>query len=235
MANGVSRKNGSPKKQLVRQAPRTAVMIDGSYFLKRFRYLQGAKSPKVTAESLHKMALEHSNDGDLYRIFYYDCPPLDKKAHNPVNQKAIDFSKTPEYQFRMDFLTELKRKRKVAIRLGALRDGKRWAINPDLTKKILSGKTTIGELTETDVIYDCQQKGVDMKLGLDIASLAYKKMVNRIVLVTGDSDFVPAAKLARKEGIDFILNPMWGNIKDDLFEHIDGLQCPIPKKSSSKK
>ncbi len=29
-----------------------------------------------------------------------------------------------------------------------------------------------------------------MRIGLDIASLAYKKQVNQIVLISGDSDFV---------------------------------------------
>ena len=62
-----------------------------------------------------------------------------------------------------------------------------------------------------------------MKIGIDIASLAYKKQVDQIILISGDSDFVPAAKLARREGIDFILDPMWTKIKPNLFEHIDGL------------
>ena len=61
-----------------------------------------------------------------------------------------------------------------------------------------------------------------MKFGVDIASLAYKKQVNQIVLIAGDSDFVPAAKLARREGIDFVLDSLGAPIKDQLFEHIDG-------------
>ena len=79
-------------------------------------------------------------------------------------------------------------------------------------------------MTQADIIFSVDQKGVDMKIGLDIASLAYKKQVNQIVLISGDSDFVSAAKLARREGIDFILDPLGAKIKDDLFEHIDGLQ-----------
>lgn len=69
-----------------------------------------------------------------------------------------------------------------------------------------------------------------MKIGLDIASLAYKQQVDQIVLVAGDADFVPAAKLARREGIDFILDPLWSSVSADLHEHIDGLQsvCPRP-------
>jgi uncharacterized LabA/DUF88 family protein len=60
--------------------------------------------------------------------------------------------------------------------------------------------------------------------------MAYKKLVDQIILIAGDSDFVPAAKLARRDGIDFILDPMWATIRPDLHEHIDGLrsvlQCP---------
>lgn len=63
-----------------------------------------------------------------------------------------------------------------------------------------------------------------MKIGIDIASLAYKKQVDQIILISGDSDFVPAAKLARREGIDFVLDPLWASIKPNLHEHIDGLR-----------
>lgn len=77
---------------------------------------------------------------------------------------------------------------------------------------------------------DLRQKGVDMRIGLDIASLAFKKQVSKIILMAGDADFVPAAKLARREGIDFVLDPMWQRIPPDLNEHIDGLRsvCPRP-------
>jgi len=72
-----------------------------------------------------------------------------------------------------------------------------------------------------------------MRLGIDVASLAYKQQVNTIVLVSGDADFVPAAKLARREGIDFMLDPMWATIRPDLSEHVDGIRsvCPKPGRS----
>ena len=73
-----------------------------------------------------------------------------------------------------------------------------------------------------------------MKIGLDIASLAYKHQVEQIILIAGDSDFVPASKLARREGIDFILDPMWAEIKDNLFEHIDGLKSQWKKRGESQ-
>ncbi len=58
---------------------------------------------------------------------------------------------------------------------------------------------------------------------IDISTLSFKRQVNQIILISGDSDFVPAAKHARREGIDFILNSLGAPIKEDLFEHIDGL------------
>ena len=86
------------------------------------------------------------------------------------------------------------------------------------------------------VLPPIEQKGVDMRIGLDIASLAYKKQVDQIVLISGDSDFVSAAKLARREGIDFILDPLGAPVKPDLFEHIDGLRtCDSNFKISDKK
>ncbi len=68
-----------------------------------------------------------------------------------------------------------------------------------------------------------QQKGVDIKIGIDIIHLAYKKLVDQIVLITGDSDFVPAAKVARTEGIDVILDSMGSKVTDKLAEHVDGM------------
>ncbi|EPJ4168896.1 NYN domain-containing protein [Citrobacter freundii] len=59
---------------------------------------------------------------------------------------------------------------------------------------------------------------------MDITTLAYEKLVDVIVLVAGDSDFVPAAKHARIKGIDFILDPLRQNVTASLSEHIDGVQ-----------
>ena len=42
--------------------------------------------------------------------------------------------------------------------------------------------------------------------------------------VAGDADFVPAAKLARREGVQFVLDPLWRSVSPDLLEHIDGLR-----------
>lgn len=100
-------------------------------------------------------------------------------------------------------------------------------IKPEAAKRLLNGKTKVEDLVAEDLELHMEQKGVDMRIGVDISSLAFKGQVKQIILISGDSDFVPAAKQARREGIDFILDPMKAPIKQDLFEHIDGIRTPI--------
>jgi len=215
---------------------RTAILVDGGFFHKRYRSIFKPKTldPVKIATDLWEMCLSHLSQSnneryDLYRIFYYDCLPYDKKQHNPITGNVIDFSKTDQFKFQVEFFKELKKKRKIALRLGVLNDNRRWIIKPGKTKDLLKKKISIDDLNETDVIYDLNQKRVDIKIGLDIASITLKRQVNQIILISGDSDFVPAAKLARREGIDFILDPMWNPIQPHLFEHIDGLISKIKK------
>lgn len=211
---------------------KTAILVDGGFYRKRAQSKLGDKIPAERAKELNDYCYRHLSKQDstldkteLYRIFYYDCPPMDKKLYHPLLKKQIDFSKSDLYTWMNDFLNELKRKRKFALRLGKLADAQAYyTIRYEMLKKLCNGAISLNDLKEEDFMLALDQKGVDMKIGLDIASLAYKKQVDKIVLISGDSDFVPAAKLARREGIDFILDPLYSPIKPDLFEHIDGLQ-----------
>lgn len=216
-----------------------AILIDGGFFLKR--YFKLYKNPKThtpaeVAKNLYTLAHRHVGDDNyLYRIFYYDSVPFDKRLHNPISGKVIDFAKSDQAKFRNEFFEELKKKRKVALRLGYLRESKNWLIRPRLTKELFKKNIAVDDLKEDDVFYELRQKGIDIKIGIDIASMAIKRLVDRIVLFSGDSDFVPAAKLARREGIDFILDPMWNPIDANLFEHIDGLKSTCPKPVKTRK
>jgi len=97
-------------------------------------------------------------------------------------------------------------------------------LTQEQVRKIAVLRTLWQSLDSHSVRLGLRQKGVDMRIGIDIASLTLKQQADTLILVAGDSDFVPAAKLARREGIEFILDPLWQNINPDLFEHIDGLQ-----------
>ena len=214
----------------------TAVLIDVGFFLRRARRLFGDLAPQEAAKRLHRQALDHLNDdrgrrtARLYRIFVYDAPPALWKGHTPLGRKSIDLSKSSTAQWRHAFHETLRGLRKVALRMGEVPANQvRWQLKPDMLKELTNGKKHWEDLCDDDFRLDLRQKGVDMRLGLDIASLAYKRQVNQIVLVPGDADFGRAAKLARREGIDFVLDPMWATIRPDLHEHIDGLRTVCPK------
>jgi len=217
----------------------TAVMVDVGFYLTQAQRIFGKQFPDDAARSLHKQALDHLNDSKgrrvarLYRIFVYDAPPAVWKGHSPLSKKAIDLGESATAKWRNTFHETLRGLRKVALRMGEIPTSQvRWQIKPEVLKTLINGKRQWSDLVDEDFRLDLRQKGVDMRLGLDIASLAYRRQVNQIVLVSGDADFVPAAKLARREGIDFILDPMWATTRPDLYEHIDGLRavCPKPTK-----
>lgn len=216
---------------------KTAILVDGGFYRKRAAYLWGKKDAVARAKELNAYCTAHLRDKDgtesrqLYRIFYYDCAPLGRKSvYHPFRKANVDLDKTETSTWSRVFLEELKRRRKFALRLGELSERACYNLKPESTRKLLSGKCRLEDLTENDFVFIVQQKGVDMRIGIDISSLAYKRQVDQIILISGDSDFVPAAKLARREGIDFILDPMGANIKDDLFEHIDGLKSQWKKR-----
>ena len=103
---------------------KVSILIDGGFFLKRYNALyNGADNHTAVtvANSICRAAMKHvQDDYELYRIFYYDCLPLAKRVHNPVSKRSVDFSKTEIYKFRLQLFEELKKKRKVALRLGQI-------------------------------------------------------------------------------------------------------------------
>ena len=208
-----------------------AILVDGAFFIKRARYIFGSKNPKELADLLnyhcrrHLYSTKGKTKNHLYRIFFYDCPPLSKKVFHPFLQKQIDLAKSPNSTWRLELHEELKRVRKTALRLGHVDDVNiTWAIDYDKIKSLCSHKINWDQLTEKDFSMNVKQKGVDMRIGLDVASLAYGRYVDQIILIAGDSDFIPVAKMARRNGIDFILDPMKQYIKPKLSEHIDGIE-----------
>lgn len=63
-------------------------MIDGGFYRQRAYKLFGEVSGKERAQELEEYCHKHLNDKredrELYRIFYYDCPPISKKIYHPL-------------------------------------------------------------------------------------------------------------------------------------------------------
>lgn len=216
-----------------------AILVDGGFYLKRANSLRGEKTPAARVDELSGYCKSHykHEDAELYRIFYYDCDPVGKKAFHPLLGRTIDLSKTDDYRWKMAFFDELSRKRKVAIRKGQPLEGScEYVMKPSVSNGIAMGKTDPSSLTEEDFYLHLEQKGVDVRIGLDVALIAHEGYADQIVLITGDSDFVPVAKYARRHGIDFIIDPMWHNFKPELGVHVDGMYTPWknPRKPKPK-
>ncbi len=217
---------------------KTAILVDGGFYRRRAFVAYGDKNPAERADELYAYCKRHLNthgeNSELYRIFYYDCPPMTRQVFHPLTQKNVNFAKSDTYTWAIKFFDELKKKRKVALRMGELSEQQaHYVLKNNKLNQLIRGEISVQDLTEKDFLFNVEQKGVDMRIGLDIASLSFKKQVDQIVLISGDNDFVSAAKLARREGIDFILDALHTNIKPNLFEHIDGLRtcdnCFKPK------
>ncbi len=89
---------------------KVAILVDGNFFMRCYKsHLKkqfGDKyedlNPKKLAHHIHTHCLRHINkeNEELYRIFFYDCKPLEKKVHYPHTQKALDLSKSSTYRER---------------------------------------------------------------------------------------------------------------------------------------
>lgn len=228
-----------------------AILIDGGYFIKRLPAIIAGLDKTSASEYLkqiRRLTVSHleqqtkidpsvSSKARLYRVFYYDARPYQNKEHAPISKTAIDFSKSPEANFRNELFSLLRKNSSTAVRLGQVVKETGWRLKSEVSKDLLKGCKAWKDLGDDDFVLGLRQKTVDMRIGLDICSLALKKQVDTIVLVAGDADFVPAAKFARREGIRVILDPLWRSVSDELFEHIDGLTSgfPRPKPKNSEK
>jgi uncharacterized LabA/DUF88 family protein len=118
----------------------------------------------------------------------------------------------------------LRRRPNFAVRLGETIRERGWVMKEKTHKDLLNKRRAVDDLTDDDFDVGIRQKAVDMRIGVDVTSLTLKRQVDTIILVAGDADFVPAAKLARREGVRVILDPLWKNVAPGLHEHIDGLR-----------
>ncbi len=222
---------------------KTAILIDGAYFLKRLPGLVpdvDRSAPEAVADLLEQLVrghLERLNETWrvpdcyqlLYRGFYYDARPSGRRIKTPVSREMYQHAATDEAQFRLRLFKALHGRRYFAVRLGEVGVAPGWLLRRETRDRLLDGDASALPLSDADFVPSLRQKGVDMRIGLDIASITLKRQADAIVLVSGDTDFVPAAKLARREGAKFFLDPLGRTVSPTLFEHIDGLLDGLPR------
>lgn len=200
---------------------RVAVLLDGK-FVKKVLALRLKRFPThtdVMAEVARMLATTHLAGHSLYRVFYYTAEPLTGTARHPLDGSAIDFAATPVFSANARLIDRLDHEPDVAVRRGTLVH-RGWEVGHAAVAELLARRKTA--LLPDDVRPKIQQKGVDMRIGLDIASLALKRLVAAIVVVTGDADLVPAMKLARREGLRVFLDTLGrASVRPELKIHAD--------------
>lgn len=190
-----------------------AILIDAGFFKSRCK-ARFKRPPLVTdlppfvQELMTKIQRLTGSAGQdiLHRIYYYDCRPCGDKQTRPDGVK-VDFSTTAIFKAANAFHHHLRTYPQLSLRLGELSfDG--WKIDPKNPNGL--------------PLPDFKQKSVDMKIGMDIAWMASQHTVDKLILVSADSDFATPMKFARKEGLLVYLETMGqSQVKMTLKEQAD--------------
>lgn len=194
-------------------------VVDGEFMRKRIIAL---KAFYFDGAGIRRHCLAHLGPNEsLSRIMYYDAMPFTGRGEHPLSG-PVDFSQTPLVARKQQFLQSMRITPEVAMRLGrsAWQAGQ-WQLDSTKLGELMAGELDVDDIEAGDIYPDIRQKGVDMRLGLDIATIAFKKMADRLVLIANDADYVPAVKLARREGLTMALDPLWTRAAEDLRENVD--------------
>ena len=198
---------------------RWALLLDGSFVIRKLRNLLG-RHPEADDVIRLIDALRHHPElhgGYLLRAYFYDAPPADGTLPGVLGGDSLDLSTTDVKKRRESLLTRLEHARDVAVRLGqtAVRG---WRLRQGVLKGMRKDPRPLGP---DDLYPAIEQKGVDLRIGLDIARLSLQHLVDIVVVVTADSDFVPAFKFARREGLRVYLAPLGHGVRSELKVHAD--------------
>lgn len=183
---------------------RVAVLIDGGHLRALARQAKIRFDPDLIERFAHACVAPGET---LLRVLYYDCAPYRGVVKLPVSGADHEFKGSDQW------LNVLAARDLFAVRRGVL---KFRGFKPKSVP--ISGVA----LTDADFSPDFEQKGVDMRIGLDIANYAGARTVERIVLVSGDTDCLPAMKHARICGLQIVLaSPPNHTVAPELRWHSD--------------
>lgn len=167
---------------------RVVILIDGG-FLRANAQHAGKTYDPAFIEGFASLC--KAPDEEILRILYYDCAPYSGTVKLPVSGTQYTFTGSDKW------MDELGRKDLFAIRRGVL---KFRGYKPKHTP--VQAPAT---LSDADFEPTFEQKGVDMRIGLDIAAYSANRSAERIVLVSNDTDCVPAMKHGRKAGLQVVI------------------------------
>lgn len=201
---------------------KVAVLIDGAFLRKKYKQAFKQNLTPHDTEKFVKRSLEFLGFSAVdYRAYFYECRPCGKKTQLPVSKKEFCFDSTPQFRDGNALLDGI-----AALDYFAVREGQIMFSGWALRKKCYDQQPH----TDDSFAPCLSQKGVDMKIGLDVAWISYEKTFDRIVLVTADSDFIPAIKVARRGGIFVHLLTLNHGVMESLSKNADVTRSePLPQ------
>jgi uncharacterized LabA/DUF88 family protein len=201
--------------------PLYAILIDGAFLTKKLqsRNRRPATADDILRECERLQALQYVSEYELLRIYFYDASPASGSVRYPVSRRDYNLSGTDRFRNAQRLHDQLVLKPHFALRMGEVTlSPNTWRIKPRAAAGLIR---SMEALRDDHFELDLTQKGVDMRIGMDMARLALKEMVRAVIVVTGDSDFVPSFKFVRREGVKVFLDPMGHNVRLNLRQHSD--------------
>ena len=201
------------------EKPRFAVLLDGGFVIKKFQLANKHFPTAVEIEGLCTIiAARPEFEGyELLRNYFYHATPASGVVVNPLDHSETDLSATRIHSQHESLVGRLELTPNFAVRLGET-VANDWRLGSAAMKSLTQTQRPI---QAADLVPNITQKGVDLRIGMDIARLSLREMVRAIVVVTGDSDLIPAFKFARREGVRVYLECLGHGVRRDLKAHVD--------------
>ena len=177
--------------------PRYAILLDGGFVTKALAIKNSQYPTAVDIQTECSRIQSHPELAkmDLLRVYFYDSPPAGGSLKNPIDGSIMELGKSAVHTRNTKLLEDIEVLPYFAVRRGETVT-RGWKIGDKAQRRLLKKPASP---QARDLVPNIQQKGVDLRIGLDIARLALKETVRIIVVVTGDSDLVPAFKFARPQ------------------------------------
>lgn len=203
---------------------RCAIFIDGGYLDK---LLKNWKFNNLDYKKFCDKMCVHIN-ANLLRVYYYNCIPIIRKMHK-VRCKTcnisfeLPFEPRDEEDVKCEKCYKGKRPQRPSITPELTRDDEerleRKKIFFNKLKKLPRFEVKFGRITLLDGKF--KQKGVDVLMSLDIVDKCFEKQIQHVILVAGDSDFIPAIRKAKDYGAIVHLFCSKNKLNRELLYEID--------------
>ncbi|MFU8896457.1 MAG: NYN domain-containing protein [Gammaproteobacteria bacterium] len=199
---------------------RYAILIDGGFLIHKIKERNRGTPPNADqVEAIAKAIAQHEcvQGQTLLRTYFYHARPATGPLKNPISGETIELGATDIHAQSESLLATLELRADFALRLGETSTNE-WKLGQKALRSLFRKPRPI---EARDLVPNIEQKGVDLRIGLDIARLSLTQSVQSIVAVTGDSDLIPAFKFARREGLRIFLCHLDHGVKRDLKAHAD--------------